>query len=92
LQTETGAATTAAAAVETVIYVGPNISSEQLNRYSVYKNGLPTHMDDVFTACPAIKKLFVTIDKLASVQEKINKTGTSYNMWYNQVVAYLKKG
>jgi len=81
-----------ATTVEQLIYVGPNISSEHLNRFAIFKNGLPQHMDDTFTACPAIKKLFINIDKLSDVLEKINKTGTSYNTWYSQVQTYLKKG
>ncbi|MBP2655889.1 MAG: hypothetical protein H6Q73_3458 [Firmicutes bacterium] len=77
---------------EQLIYVGPNISSERLNRFAIFKNGLPQHMDDVLTACPAIKKLFINIDKLSAVLDKINKTGTAYNSWYSQVQTYLKKG
>jgi len=98
LQTEETAASTtaetvtAAATVEQLIYVGPNISKERLNKFAIFKNGLPQHMDDVFTACPAIKKLFVSIDKLSDILEKINKTGTAYNAWYSQVTAYIKKG
>jgi len=87
----TASAETTATAKQ-LIYVGPNISSERLNRFAVFRNGLPQHMDDTFTACSAVKKLFVAIDKLSDVLEKINKTGTAYNTWYNQVQAYLKKG
>lgn len=96
LQTEEETTTTETQSVTTsseqLIYVGPNVSSERLNRFAVFKNGLPQHMDEIFVACPAIKKLFVNVDKLSDTLEKINKTGTAYNSWYSQVTAYLKKG
>ena len=82
----------AATATESQIYVGPNIASERLNRFAVFKNGIPTHMDTVFSACPAIAKLFVPVSKLSETLDKISKTGTAYNTWYSQVTAYLQKG
>ncbi|WP_094607734.1 hypothetical protein SPSIL_009040 [Sporomusa silvacetica DSM 10669] len=83
---------TAATATESQIYVGPNIASERLNRFAVFKNGIPTHMDTVLAACPAVGKLFVPVSKLSETLARISKTGTAYNTWYSQVTAYLQKG
>jgi hypothetical protein len=83
---------TAASAAPQYIYVGPNIGTERLNRFALFRGGKPERFKDLFTACPAVEKLFVDVDKLAVVTEKIGKTGTAYNTWYAQVQAYLKKG
>jgi len=89
---DTTVTTDTATVTESQIYVGPNIASERLNRFAVFKNGLPSHMEDTFTACPAVKKLCVPVSKLSETLDKINKTGTAYHTWYSQVTAYLQKG
>jgi hypothetical protein len=74
-----------------LIYLGPNIPSI-INRFTVYKDGMPKHLDKNFQDCPDIQKLFVPVAKLSEVLEKINKTGTPYNVWYSTVIEFAKKG
>lgn len=95
VEVETTAATSAAAESETVkadhlIYVGPNIASERLNKFALFRGGKPERFNDLFGACPAVEKLFVDVDNLAAVLEKLARTGTAYNTWNAQVQAYLK--
>lgn len=77
---------------DSLIYLGPNLPGSMLNRFAVYKNGMPKHLETVIDKCPDIERLFVSVVKLTEVLEKINKTGTPYNVWYNNVVEFAKKG
>ncbi|MDT8901836.1 hypothetical protein [Anaeroselena agilis] len=72
-----------------LIYVGPNIVAERLNRFAVFKGGLPKHLDELFAACPAAKRLCVNVVDLTATLDQISKTGTAYNTWFSQVEAFL---
>lgn len=75
-----------------LIYLGPNLPSSMLNRFTVFSNGMPSYLNKVFEDCPDVQKLFVPVEKLAEVLEKINKTGTPYHTWYGNVTAFVMKG
>ncbi len=72
------------------IYVGPNIPKEGLPRFRVYKGGLPAHFDELFAACPAVKKMFVDVDQLSEVLNLTSQTGSAYHTWYTEVTNYVK--
>ncbi|AIF51255.1 hypothetical protein [Pelosinus sp. UFO1] len=74
-----------------LIYLGPNLPS-MLNRFTVYKGGMPKHLDKMVTDCPEIESMFVPVAKLSEVMGKINQTGTPYNVWYNAIIEFIKKG
>lgn len=61
---------------ERMIYAGPNLSNGRLAQYTVFKEGLPKHLDDVIEKNPVIKDLFVPLERLADVQSKIAAVGT----------------
>lgn len=73
-----------------LVYVGPNIPKEGLNRFRVYQGGTPTRYDELFKACPAINKLFVDVEKLSETINLIGKTGSAYHTWYAEAVNYIK--
>lgn len=74
-----------------LIYLGPNIPSI-INRFTVYKDGMPKHLDKQIQDCPDIRRLFVPIVKMSEVLEKINSTGTPYNVWFNNIIEFITKG
>ncbi|MDD4599623.1 hypothetical protein SDC9_04141 [bioreactor metagenome] len=78
--------TVAPAKPERLIYCGPNIPGGILQRYAVYKGGLPAHLKDVFEKCPAIKLLFVPVVDLAKTEQVISTKGTPENTWYQEVL------
>ncbi|MBU2701685.1 hypothetical protein Ga0466249_002804 [Sporomusaceae bacterium BoRhaA] len=82
--------TAVAEAATTQIYVGPNIPKEGLNRFRVYKNGTPKHFEQLFSACPTVKNLFVDIDKLSTILKQLDQTGSAYHTWYATVTDYVK--
>jgi hypothetical protein len=77
---------------ERLIYIGPNLPGGKLSKYAIYKGGLPTHLNDVYEACPAIKKLFVEPSSMAKKEQAIQQKGTPESVFYSQVLDYSKKG
>ncbi|MGL5271832.1 MAG: hypothetical protein ACRC7I_15125 [Selenomonadaceae bacterium] len=75
---------------QSFIYVGPNIPKDGLNRFRVYQGGMPEQYDELFTVCPAIKKLFVDVEKLSETIFLIDKTGSAYHTWYAEALNYVK--
>lgn len=77
---------------ERLIYCGPNIPGGVLQRYTVYKGGLPAHLGDLFAKCPAIKRLFVPVTDLAQAESAIATKGTPENAYFNEVLQFISKG
>lgn len=78
--------TPSASEKERVIYVGPNLSNGRLAQYTVFKEGLPKHLDDVIEKNPVIKDLFVPLKRLADVQSKIATVGTLENQAFLSIL------
>lgn len=77
---------------EQLIYCGPNIPGGVLQRYTVFKGGLPTHLEELFNKCPAIKLLFVPVADLARTEKAIATKGTPENDYFNEVLQFISKG
>lgn len=77
---------------EQIIYCGPNIHGGILQRYTIFKGGLPTHLEDLFKKCPAIKSLFVPVTELARTEKAIATKGTPENALFNEVLKFISKG
>lgn len=58
-------------------YVGPNIPGGILQRYQVFKGGLPPYCKGLFEKVPEIKELFVPVTELENVRRKIEESGTN---------------
>lgn len=67
--------------LEKHIYVGPNLKSGKLVKYSIYK-GMPRHLDDLFEQNTWFKQLFVKISDLAVAEKEIATSGTPKNKYY----------
>lgn len=72
----------AAAKSQRLIYVGPTLKGHRLIRYQVFIGGYPTHVDDVFEACPQIKRLFVPVKDLVQAEKDIATAGTPLNKYF----------
>ncbi len=82
----------AAPKLERLIYCGPNIPGGALQRYTVFKGGLPTHLGDLYEQCPPIKSLFVPVQELARVEQAIATKGTPEQVCFQEVVNTLRGG
>lgn len=69
---------------ERLIYLGPNIAGGALQRYTVFKGGLPKHIKALFTG-KAYLRLFVEPAKMAETMQKIERKGTPERMIYEKI-------
>lgn len=76
---------------ERLIYVGPSYKNGKLLKYQVFIGGLPMHIDDVFEACPQIKKLFVPVKDLVQAEKDIATAGTPMHKYYQAAVLAQKE-
>lgn len=77
---------------ERLIYCGPNIPGGALQRYAVYKGGLPAHLGDLIEKCPAIKAMFVSVADLAATEQAIGTMGTPEHGRFQAVLKFTQKG
>jgi hypothetical protein len=77
---------------EQLIYCGPNIPGGVLQRYTVFKGGLPGHLNELFDKCPAIKQLFVPVNEFTRMEKAIATKGTLENAYFNEVLKFVSKG
>lgn len=72
------------------VYIGPTIPKTNLFQYTILTKGLPNDAQKHAEACPAIGKLVVPYAELAEARQTLEKAGTPENMFYEQVLDYLK--
>lgn len=78
----------AASAPQHVVYCGASLPSGILNQHAVFTNGYPKHLEKHMVACPAIKKLFVPVEKFAATLAAIKEKGTPENIFFEQTKNY----
>ena len=69
---------------EPVIYTGPNIFALALQKFQVFKGGLPPYVHRAIEKIPEIKSLIVPVSELEAMRAKIEKSGTrEARIFYN---------
>lgn len=61
----------------TVIYVGPNIPGGALQRFQVFKGGLPPYVEKVVEKIPEAGGLIVPVSELETIRRKIETPGSN---------------
>lgn len=74
----------------TFIYLGPNVPGGMLNTGSVYKSGIPKHLDDLINDIPEISKMFIDVNKAGKAKVDISQQGTELFRLYQQLDYSLK--
>lgn len=69
---------------ERLIYLGPNIAGGALQRYTVFKGGIPKHIKALFSG-KAYLRLFAEPAKMAETIQKIERKGTPEHMIYEKI-------
>jgi hypothetical protein len=82
----------APAKTERVIYCGPNLPGGLLQKHTIYKGGIPEHLNNAISKCPAIKSLFVSPAKLQAVTAAVQTTGSLENLRYQAIVKFIQEG
>ena len=61
---------------DTVVYTGPNIFSLALQKFQVFRGGLPPYVKRAIEKIPEIEHLIVSVNELEAMRAKIDKPGT----------------
>ena len=75
-----------------LVYVGPNIPGGILQRFQVFKGGLPPHAKELFDKVPEVRELFVPVRDLESMRRKIEEPGTNEARLFYAVQQATAKG
>lgn len=75
-----------------LIYCGPSIAKLGLVHATVYLGGYPKHIEKHQVKCPAIKHMFVPVERLSETLEAIQTAGAAPNIWVNEILSYAKGG
>ncbi|MDR1875786.1 MAG: hypothetical protein LBQ90_12340 [Synergistaceae bacterium] len=73
-------------------YVGPNVPGGILQRFQIFKGGLPPHCAGLFKIVPEIRELFVPVEGLEATRRKIEESGTNEARLFYIVSKKLAKG
>ena len=77
---------------EQLIYIGPNVPGGMLQRYQVFRGGIPEHVKQIVEKCPAVKSLFVPVDGFAAAEQEISRAGSANNALFKEILAWTAKG
>lgn len=68
-----------------LIYCGGNFPAGKLASFTVFKDGIPSHIEGLIKECPAIRSLFVPVEKFALTMQKINDKNSAEHQIFKQV-------
>ncbi|MBA2943211.1 hypothetical protein HZF08_33615 [Paenibacillus sp. CGMCC 1.16610] len=71
---------------DSLIYVGPTIEHGRLSQYTILKNGIPTHVQDLVSGNADIAQLIVPVQHLTSTKQAVQKQGTPENAAYARLI------
>jgi hypothetical protein len=75
-----------------LIYCGPSLPGGLLRQHTVYRNGLPNHLEEHFKKCPALRQLFVPVEKLSAVMQALQIAATPESIFYTEVQKHFSGG
>lgn len=71
---------------QTVIYAGPNLPGGILAQYTMFRDGLPAHVEALKEKYKVLDTLIVPISELNAIQQLIAKEGTSQYKAYKELL------
>lgn len=77
---------------ERLIYCGPNLPGGMLLQHTIFKGGIPAHIQEVIKKCPAVKSLLVSPARLQAVTNAIQTAGSLENLRYKEIVVFIQEG
>lgn len=70
-----------------MVYVGPNSPTEPLlKQYTVFRDGLPEHIQAQAKANPTLAGLFVPVEKLNSARAELKRVGSNASRRYQAML------
>lgn len=77
--------------IEPEIYTGPNILAFALQKFQLFRGGLPPHVMRAIEKIPDIQKLIVPVSELEAMRQKIVRPGTNESRLYYSVQVEAEK-
>lgn len=74
-----------------LIYVGPNNAKLGLERFKVYKGGLPSNIELAIEKLPELIYLLIPVDDLITFNANIQKPGSLEQKYFRLVQEKLKE-
>ncbi len=74
---------------DSFIYIGPTLKTGLSENTILYgkRETIEEHLKDTLDKFPQVKYLLVTVKNLAASKEKVKKTGTLLNKYYNDILS-----
>ena len=57
------------------VYIGPNLPGGTLSSFTVFKNGVPAHVEQLVAQTPELADLFVPVSRLAESRRRLARHG-----------------
>jgi hypothetical protein len=73
------------------IYLGPNLSNGRLAHATVFRSGIPAHLQALREKHPDIDTLIVPIEDIGPTQTRITRSGTPENQAYQALERLSRK-
>ncbi|MEI2466654.1 hypothetical protein [Niallia taxi] len=77
-------------AVTSIIYCGPSLRRNVLQRYAIFTSDVPKHVEDHLEKCPAIKNLMIPVSQLGECEANIATPGTVEQVMYATIEEYVR--
>ena len=74
-----------------VIYLGPTVPGTSLERYKVFKGGLPENIKQIADKIPAVKRLIVDTKEMAEIERKIGDKTTVFAHAFAEIINHNKE-
>ncbi|MGF9822594.1 hypothetical protein ABE430_20240 [Brevibacillus agri] len=82
LDTERESAADEKSKKEQLIYIGPNLPGGFLAQHTVFRDGIPKHLDGIRKTYPQVDTLIVPIAQLLEAQGELRRKGTAVQQAY----------
>lgn len=73
-----------------LIYCGPSFNGE-LQQFSIYKDGVPKHIESYIEGCPEIERMFYPTSELIKVRNRIKEKGSMEHQMYTRILEYQRE-
>lgn len=73
----------------TLVYVGPTISKLGISQFSLYRDGIPLHLNAAVKECSYLSELFVPVESLNAARRDINRDGSRLRTVYLNVSSFF---
>jgi hypothetical protein len=71
------------------VYIGPSLPDGSLTQYTVFKHGLPPHVEQIKLSTPEAQHLIVPVAELSAARQRLQRHGKEARAYQEMVRKYL---